>query len=637
LLFTVRFLATGVEQAWTFNGFPFDGPFQLFNPLRRIADGQIPGRDFENFHGLLIPYLHFPLYVIAGADLRGSEFARQVLTPVLSVASVYSILTFATASRQKAIQLLGVWVCVAPRVGMGELDVAGNSLLGFRAAFPLFAVAYLGRSLRTTRSRGSPWRIGALLGIGVLWSWEQGTAITAGVALAMLIVGPGCLLARLRKLLLVAVGAVASLLITVGFLTAGNITAAWDAIRYMAVDVPGDQLWYFGSPPNPFVRSLGDVVASLPLCFLWLAAGTIVCATVRLTKGGFVERPAGTVSLALAGYAITTSFSYIGAAEPRYLAPGERALMLSVAMLILPSVGALAGRNRVLVRVVACGLVVASVFGVVRSGWAGEVRSAPERISVAMQGPPAVGPGWALYSEAAEKVLGEHTCGRRSEAWIWSTYSGLLEAERKCFNPSSDYIIHSLGRGRRSYSDRFRITAPTFVQTAASSFPYENWIRSTHWSWYEQLLERYEPIGFSYHSVFWGQRKSGPAPSWSNSDPAELAGNTAKLVRESGCDIVVVHLAYSARGWFSSLPFLDGMDRVLVSVQAPGLTFQLSVDPAEHIAEFPIIPRSDVTDLSVSVSRTTLLPGGNVRIDAGTTSRCVRLPAGAAWRDALLR
>ena len=39
------YLIRGAGMAFWFDGAPGDGPFQMFNPLRRIAAGQVGGRD----------------------------------------------------------------------------------------------------------------------------------------------------------------------------------------------------------------------------------------------------------------------------------------------------------------------------------------------------------------------------------------------------------------------------------------------------------------------------------------------------------------------------------------------------------------------------------------------------------------
>src|SRR4051812_13210769 len=56
-----------------------DGPFQLFNALRRIDAGQRGGVDFQFFHGIGLPYLFYPFYRLFGGSIHGSEFARQLI------------------------------------------------------------------------------------------------------------------------------------------------------------------------------------------------------------------------------------------------------------------------------------------------------------------------------------------------------------------------------------------------------------------------------------------------------------------------------------------------------------------------------------------------------------------------------
>src|SRR4051812_3820605 len=46
------------ESAIHFDDTPIDGPFQLFNALRRLSAGQRFGGTFQFFHGPGIPYLH---------------------------------------------------------------------------------------------------------------------------------------------------------------------------------------------------------------------------------------------------------------------------------------------------------------------------------------------------------------------------------------------------------------------------------------------------------------------------------------------------------------------------------------------------------------------------------------------------
>src|SRR5271170_3615884 len=60
------YLAQAAKLSLWFDGVPEDGPFQIFDPLRRIAAGQVGGRDFIFFHGIGVPYLHYPLFALFG-------------------------------------------------------------------------------------------------------------------------------------------------------------------------------------------------------------------------------------------------------------------------------------------------------------------------------------------------------------------------------------------------------------------------------------------------------------------------------------------------------------------------------------------------------------------------------------------
>ena len=71
---------------------PIDGPFQLFNALRRIDAGQRPGRDFPAFHGVGLPVVHYPVYRLLGGDFLASELARQWVSPAAHIA-VYLLLS----------------------------------------------------------------------------------------------------------------------------------------------------------------------------------------------------------------------------------------------------------------------------------------------------------------------------------------------------------------------------------------------------------------------------------------------------------------------------------------------------------------------------------------------------------------
>src|ERR1700753_3592902 len=81
-LFLLPF-SIAVETAMHFSGVAIDGPFQLYNAMRRIEAGFRPGVDFQFFHGLGMAYLHYPLYKLFGGGLAGSEIGRELLSVVV--------------------------------------------------------------------------------------------------------------------------------------------------------------------------------------------------------------------------------------------------------------------------------------------------------------------------------------------------------------------------------------------------------------------------------------------------------------------------------------------------------------------------------------------------------------------------
>lgn len=106
-----------------FDDIPFDGPFQLFNWLRRIDHGQLPGRDFNCFHGLGIPYIHYPLYKLMGGGILGSEFSRQVMSRFAMIATYLIISRIITKKYTLGIAWLSFTMLPAINdLGIGPLN-----------------------------------------------------------------------------------------------------------------------------------------------------------------------------------------------------------------------------------------------------------------------------------------------------------------------------------------------------------------------------------------------------------------------------------------------------------------------------------------------------------------------------------
>src|SRR5205823_598789 len=81
----IGFSSIAAESAIHFKDTPIDGPFQLFNALRRLAAGQRFGGTFQFFHGPGVPYLHLLPFYLFGGDFFASELARQLVSITAAV------------------------------------------------------------------------------------------------------------------------------------------------------------------------------------------------------------------------------------------------------------------------------------------------------------------------------------------------------------------------------------------------------------------------------------------------------------------------------------------------------------------------------------------------------------------------
>src|SRR3954451_19588802 len=82
-LLSVFGIVVGLETALHFVGPAIDGPFQLYNALRRIAVGERGGVDFQFFHGLGIPFLHYVPFRLLGGTFVASEVSRELVSAML--------------------------------------------------------------------------------------------------------------------------------------------------------------------------------------------------------------------------------------------------------------------------------------------------------------------------------------------------------------------------------------------------------------------------------------------------------------------------------------------------------------------------------------------------------------------------
>ena len=254
------------KKSLYFASIPIDGAFQHLNPMRRIAIGELPGKDFNVFHGLVISYLHYPIYKLFGGDLFSSELSRHILNSISAYLVVFSI--FVTLERFKLAVILTIsLVFVAQLFDLFNLiDPTGNaySSLAVRTLFPGLIVAYLLHA----NNKGFFERkniltlylpLGFFSAVAMVTATEQGVAIFAACLFGLLILNIERItfLKRLLKASVFIITVTFSYLVLVAIASGG---AYLDALSFTWDDLPSDQFWYFGTYPNVFPKTILDFV-----------------------------------------------------------------------------------------------------------------------------------------------------------------------------------------------------------------------------------------------------------------------------------------------------------------------------------------------------------------------------------------
>lgn len=628
------FAVDALRDTIGFSGYPADGPFQLYNALRRLEAGQRVGRDFQFFHGPALPHLHRWAFRLLGGTLQASETTRLLWSPVLVVATSLSVGFAATRRWMAGAVVGGAIVAGVALVPQNAVLSAGNSLLGERSSAPIAFAAVLLFPIRRRASRFLV-RVAVLAG-GLLVGTEQGVALLLGYVAAEVALGNGALARRVARVGATSI-ATAAAMFTLLLTLARSFRGATAAIRYNFVDVSRDQFWYFGAPPNPFHTSIRDIVDDATLTGSAAVALVLLVALVPLRSRGVLSRPDALASATLLVYGLLSLSSSLGIASATNSHPCLRAVVV-VSVLVLWRLGERVGDRRAsVVRVATAVAIVAVVLVASDRSDVARARALPTLAGRLADEGVGLGASWAAYSKRVDALIGDAGCAGPSDVRLWSTYAGLAEDERGCFAPREDYIIHALGpEGRAAYVEEFVEAAPEHVQTIRTDFfVYENWLRSTTWPFYEHLYRHYTPLGTTTHSILWRRSRVGEATLEMSSARKAHQVRRDELVlpvADGGADVVVLEGALRVDAPFASVPLLGGLPRYVFVVDTEASPREVAIDPASKRFRLAIFP-SAPGDVRVHLSTRSLLPGASATV-SNVRYRVGRFPDEPRWREA---
>lgn len=648
LLWLTSYVLLGLSDSLNFDGFPADGPFQLFNPLRRIAAGQRAGLDFQFFHGIGVPFLHFPLFVLFGKTIFASELSRHFTSLACYLLSLGLFAYAATGRRIKrafyfvvlALWLSEMFVLGKPGLYGNPLALPGNSLLGVRSTLPLVTFAFLLSRLSQTKKA---LLVGAGCALSLYFGTEHGLALMASFLFvgACVIIKSFIAGRRLQKrarlvpnikFYVLACGAALLSGVLVYVLTCGP-QGALQALRYNLVEVPGDQFWYFGVPPNDFAVKLSDFPqASIKGTILFLIAACWLLACVLLIfRARCVWCDARLVTTAhLLGYGVLSSVSCLGLLEKGYLMPLVRVFLLAVLLTVFDEQILSSAAERLATaspgaqRTLIFGATALALLSLASVSFALYSRI-PAMSLVFNASVPRLSPLWSQRMARMREAI-EARIAAGAKPVIWSTYSGLLEDRYGIFHPKDDYIIHPLGARRRAaYLSAFRTVRPQFVQTVRRSLfvryterrDYEQWLRNTSWEFYEDLLNNYDVLTTTDASIVWTRRGDTwvsasdsftPLRSLPGADCLELPAV------QSANSIIVVKLRYRVNNPWRRLPFVGGLPRYIVTLENVGNVLPVSLPPAAQEMRFPLYAKPGVRP-RLKFTTESLIPGASFEVD----------------------
>lgn len=625
----LRYLVQGTKLALWFDGFSNDGPFQIFDPLRRIASGQAGGRDFIFFHGIGIPYLHYPLFALFGGNtLIASELSRHFTSLTLFLLSLgaFTWVALRRAPRVWIGAAVSIMVIEAlfPADGMSGPYLVGHSLISLRSTMPIFAFAVLQVPIRDSLKAALT---GLCVGLALAFGTEHGLslAISLGFVFAVTLAqkiflkntSRGLLFLNFRFILIALSTAIASAALVLIALV--GVKGMLVALHFNLVELPADQFWFIGSPPMPYLGAWRQLITDhhLILCFLPTVFAAFALAWI-LVKSWRRPLRIGTdwqaLTILMLFYGMMTGVPLLSTLSRHYVFPLARIVMLTGLVLFAnradPLVMPWQKWSRIAsVSFAAVGFAAAAALFAHAAGQATQLVRHLRSDSYAYSR--FLDSHWDTFMAQGTHLIDFKR--KRNELSLWSTYVSLLEWHYGLIHPTpEDYIIHATGKARwDDYVATFEKTNPEFVQTMTNEFDFEEWLQNERWEFYEALLNNYDLPQRVEHALIW-QRKDQPWRSPAgNFQTVQLGpdGQSATLPMVAESDrLGVVRVHYRILNRWGALPLLGNTPRYLAFIEGSPRKLAISFPQYDSEFDFPV-QLSPGKPVRLRFRTDTLLPG----------------------------
>ena len=412
-----------------------------------------------------------------------------------------------------------------------------------------------------------------------------------------------------RQQAVVLLSFVAALIFLYGIVS--KFAGIGQALKYNLVEVPADQFWYFGAPPNDFAKSIIDIgelswrgIILLLAVSIWLMAKLFSYSAAASS----IERQDQFVVTHLLCYGLASCASCLGMLERGYLLPMTRVFALAILVELFRSNHIQEIRHKLqsyspsyaqptfsLAAIVLVCFFATMTFISIR-------RLPPFSLTSILQTSPQLSISWNKHFATVTQALREKFGGANTFS-LWSTYSGLLENDKNVFLPREDYIIHALGRERRHrYLSAFRTSQPDVVQTIrrshflnyTQSHDYEQWLRNTTWDFYEDILNNYEILTATDRAIFWTRKSGNWRPPENSFQNLSIAPNASEVeipftAPAHSLSMLVVKVTYQIKNPWKRVPTFGGLPRYLIVPECTANALPISLSPYEQEIRFPVM------------------------------------------------
>lgn len=518
-----------------------DGALQTWFAAENFARWQQLGTAFQSYLGITMVLVLLPVFILFGKTLFASTLAAQAAAVAgafaTCLACAWLIRPVPPAWRWQAAMVLAFgFYCAGPMVA-GVAGLAwpatldpGVSLRPLRGALPFlvlpFFVLFVRRALRGRSGVVAGALLGAVAGLGLLWSNDAGLPLVLALsgALVLALHQHRAILARmLAGFALGTAGSAGALLLAVTHGAPGP----W--LQYNFRDVAGDQFWFFapwerstrilgvGDLPNILRHADPLAAASLILltaCVLWAALQRLRSRSAPVRGSAFVLVGASVLGTAL----IPQIGGHVGAEYN-----GITFVLGACAPLIVWGRGLLRLAGPVLRRaltptaVTALAVLAALAMVGIEAQRLVSIRASTDRTAY----DPALGfhvtPEYAADLNAMRRLAADWDArGIPADRRLLSVYTSPLDIAAGVRSPAPvGSLIHALGPTRRAafialVAER-KVAAVTTIAPDYSGW--EGWITRANGPFFTALRRNYTPIARNNQQVLWVRAETSARPA----------------------------------------------------------------------------------------------------------------------------